>query len=171
MYGRGRPAKQAQRPYPTIGDTQSASYVWGVPDILLASDAAWVVDELRAALEGPDTTVRSVNSGEAVPGAIRKQTPDLVVLDLQIGNMGGMATCIHLHLEADAGRLPATSVLMLLDRRADVFLARRSGADGFVLKPLDAIRLRKAVAAILGGGTYEDPTGLPVEISTPAPVG
>ena len=142
-----------------------------MPDILLASDAAWVVDELRAALEGPDTTVRAVSSGEAVPAALRTKAPDLVVLDLQIGNMGGMATCIHLRLEADAGRLPAAPVLMLLDRRADVFLARRSGADGFVLKPLDAIRLRKAVAAILAGGTYEDPTGRPAEISAAAPVG
>ena len=142
-----------------------------MPDILTASDAAWVVDELRAALEGPDTTVRSVRSGEAVPAAIREATPDLVVLDLQIGNMGGMATCVHLRLEADAGRLPSTPVLMLLDRRPDVFLARRSGADGFVLKPLDAIRLRKAVTAVLGGGSYEDPTGAPIEISAPEPVG
>lgn len=142
-----------------------------MPDILIASDAPWVVDELRAALEGPDTTVRSVRSGEAVSAAIQETTPDLVVLDLQIGNMGGMATCVHLRLEADAGRLPSTAVLMLLDRRPDVFLARRSGADGFVLKPLDAIRLRKAVAAVLDGGTYEDPTGMPVEISAPEPVG
>lgn len=142
-----------------------------VPDILLASDATWVVDELRAALEGPDTTVRAVPSGEDVPSAIRERTPDLVVLDLQIGNMGGMATCIHLRLEADAGRLPGTAVLMLLDRRPDVFLARRAGADGFILKPLDAIRIRKAVGAILGGGTYEDPTDAPAEIPGPAAVG
>lgn len=140
-------------------------------DILIASDASWVVDELRASVEGPDTTVRAVRRGEDVPGAIRQQTPDLVVLDLQIGNMGGMATCVHLRLEADAGRLPATPVLMLLDRRPDVFLARRSGADGFILKPLDAIRLRKAVRSLLDGGTYEDPTGAPIEVPGPAAVG
>jgi len=91
------------------------------------------------------------------------------VLDLQIGNMGGMATCVHLRLEADAGRLPAVPVLMLLDRRADVFLARRSGADGFLLKPLDSIRIRKAVEAVLAGGTYEDPTGAPVATEVPGP--
>lgn len=140
-------------------------------DILIASDASWVVDELRASVEGPDTTVRAVRRGEDVPRAIRQQTPDLVVLDLQIGNMGGMATCVHLRLEADAGRLPATPVLMLLDRRPDVFLARRSGADGFILKPLDAIRLRKAVRSLLEGGTYEDPTGAPIEVPGPAAVG
>ena len=69
-----------------------------MPDILIASDADWVVAELKAAVESPDTTVRSVRRGESVAPAIDRQTPDLVVLDLQIGNMGGMATCIHLHL-------------------------------------------------------------------------
>jgi DNA-binding response OmpR family regulator len=136
-----------------------------VPDLLVATDASWVVDEVRAAVEEPGTTVRWVRSGEAVAAAIEEQRPDLVVLDLQIGNMGGMATCVHLHLEADAGRLPAVPVLMLLDRRADVFLARRSSAEGFVVKPLDAIRLRKAVTALLAGGEYEDPTGAPASVS------
>ena len=135
-----------------------------VAEILIASDADWVVAELCAAVEAPDLQVRSVRSGDAVPGAILDHEPDLVVLDLQIGNMGGMATCVHLGLEADAGRLPSVPVLMLLDRRADVFLARRSGADGFVLKPLDPIRLRKAVTALLAGGRYEDPTGAPAAV-------
>jgi DNA-binding response OmpR family regulator len=142
-----------------------------VAEILIATDADWVVDELRAAVEGPDVAVRAVRRGEAVPAAVREHDPDLVVLDLQIGNMGGMATCVHLRLEAEAGRLPAIPILMLLDRRPDVFLARRSGADGFVLKPLDAIRLRKAVTTLLAGGSYEDPTGAPVEVPGSAAVG
>ena len=148
-----------------------AGTVSAVVDILIASDAPWVVDELRAAVEGPGTTIRTVSKGESVPAAVDHETPDLVVLDLQIGNMGGMATCVHLGLEADAGRLPDVPVLMLLDRRADVFLARRSGADGFVLKPLNPLRVRKAVQALLAGGTYEDPTGMPAEIPGPAAVG
>jgi len=49
-------------------------------------------------------------------------------------------------------------VLMLLDRSADVFLARRSDADGWLVKPVDAFRLRKAATALLDGGTYEDMT-------------
>jgi DNA-binding response OmpR family regulator len=142
-----------------------------VPDILIASDASWVIDELKAALEGPGTTVRTVPTGDAVAPALLAATPDLVVLDLQIGNRGGMATCIDLHLEADAGRLPAVPVLMLLDRRPDVFLARRSGADGFLLKPLDSIRVRTAVRAVLAGERHEDPTGAPIEISPPTAVG
>ena len=139
-----------------------------MPHLLIASDAEWVVDEVRAAAEEPGTTVRWVRSGDAVAQAVEDDAPDLVVLDLQIGNMGGMATCVHLHLEADAGRLPSVPVLMLLDRRADVFLARRSSAEGFIVKPLDAIRLRKAATALLAGKGYEDPTGAPASVGIPS---
>jgi DNA-binding NarL/FixJ family response regulator len=53
---------------------------------------------------------------------------------------------------------------MLLDRRPDVFLARRSGAEGWVVKPLDPIRLRRAVAALLDGGTYHDESYAPLSV-------
>ena len=53
---------------------------------------------------------------------------------------------------------------MLLDRRPDVFLARRSGAEGWLVKPLDPLRLRRAVASLLRDGTYTDDSYLPVPV-------
>lgn len=120
-------------------------------DVLIATDADAVFAEVEAALVDEQTTVRRVREGQAVAGAVADAEPDLVVLDLQIGNMGGIATCIHLRHEAGEGRLPDVPVLVLLDRQADVFLARRSGADGWVVKPLDAFSLRNAAVAILEG--------------------
>ena len=55
-------------------------------------------------------------------------------------------------------------VLMLLDRRPDVFLARRSGAEGFVVKPLDPQRVRRAVRALLRGETFEDDAWKPATV-------
>jgi len=123
-----------------------------VPAILVVTDADWLLDDLKAAVGGPDTTLRSVRAGVDVLPAVQASLPDLVVLDLQIGNMGGIAACLHLRHEAGVDRLPEVPVLMLLDRQADVFLAKRSGADGWVVKPLDAFTLRRAAAAILEGG-------------------
>jgi DNA-binding NarL/FixJ family response regulator len=103
---------------------------------------------------------------------VADEIPDLVVVDLQMGNMGGMAVCLELRLEESYGKLGHIPVLMLLDRRADVFLARRSGAEGWVVKPLDPIRLRRAVGSLLDGGTYFDESYQPLSIvPTPAPVG
>jgi DNA-binding response OmpR family regulator len=120
-------------------------------EVLIATDADAVFAEVEAALVDEITSVRRVRSGQEVAEAVGGTFFSLVVLDLQIGNMGGIAACLHLRHEAGAGRLPEVPVLMLLDRQADVFLAKRSGADGWVVKPLDAFTLRRAATAILEG--------------------
>jgi DNA-binding response OmpR family regulator len=130
--------------------------VAAVPDVLVATDSDFVFDEVVAALDGPETTFRRVRRGYDVLPAVLEGTPDLAVLDLSIGNMGGMATAMNLRLEAGAGRIDDVPVLMLLDRRVDVFLARRSAAEGWVIKPLDPIRLRKAAVAVMAGERYEE---------------
>jgi DNA-binding response OmpR family regulator len=127
-----------------------------MPDVLIATDAPWLDNELQAVLAGPNTTIRTVPKGADVRPALKEQLADLVILDLQIGNMGGVAICLELRLEEGAGRLGHSALLMLLDRRADVFLARRTAADGWLVKPLDPIRLRRATAKLLAGGTYYD---------------
>ena len=54
----------------------------------------------------------------------RARTFDIGIFDLQIGSMGGMAVTMALRLDESSGRLPHVPVLMLLDRVADVHLAR-----------------------------------------------
>jgi DNA-binding response OmpR family regulator len=137
-------------------------------EVLIAADATSVIDEVTAAIEGPDVDVFSVRAGIDVLPAVLERDPALVVLDLQIGNMGGMAVCMNLRLEEGADRIDHVPVLMLLDRRADVFLARRSGAEGWMVKPLNPIKVRKAVDALLAGETYHDDTAAPPP-SSPSP--
>jgi DNA-binding response OmpR family regulator len=127
-----------------------------MPEVLLATDADWVHDEVDAALADDDTTVTRVTAGRDVLPSVKDGDPDLVVLDLQIGNMGGMATCLSLRLEEGAGRLDRRPVLMLLDRPQDVYLGRRSDAEGWLIKPLDAFRLRRAATALLDGDTWTE---------------
>ena len=71
--------------------------------VLLATDADWIHEEVDAALSGPDLEVFRVRRGVDVVPAMLELEPDLVVLDLQIGNMGGMATCMAIrHDEGSA---------------------------------------------------------------------
>ena len=130
--------------------------------VLLATDADWIYDEVEAALGGA-FTVHRVRAGADVLPAVRQVEPDLVLLDLQIGNMGGMAACLNLRLEERAGRVDARKIVILLDREADIFLARRAEADGWLIKPLDAFRLRRAVQTVLESGSYTE--GLPATVS------
>lgn len=130
--------------------------------ILLATDAQWVLDEVLAALGTPGTSFTVCRNGRDVPTAIAQRTPDLAVLDMQIGSMGAMAVAMDLRLDHSDGRIPYIPVLMLLDRPADVHLARRSGAEGWLIKPLDALRLRRGALAVSRGDEWrEGDTGTP----------
>jgi DNA-binding response OmpR family regulator len=132
--------------------------------IVVASDAPSVRTEVKAVVGERDVEVVEVHSGPEVAKTVDDRSPDLLIVDLQMGNMGGMAVCLELRLEESYGNLPHVPVLMLLDRRADVFLARRSGAEGFVVKPLDPMRIRRATRALLEGSTYEDESFQPVPL-------
>ena len=138
-----------------------------VTEVLIATDSAAIFDELAAVVDGPGTQVRWVRSGHDVRRSVDESPVDLVILDNQIGAMGGIAVALDLRLEIDASRLEPCKVVLVLDRRADVFLARRSGVDGWLLKPLDPIRVRRAVRAVLGGGVWHDDTYQPSPVAVP----
>ena len=133
--------------------------------ILIVSDSESVLEELRSALEDVETEVRELRAGEDVRPAVEQDPPDLVITDMQVGNMGGMAICLDLHLEESGGRVPHVPVVILLDRRADVFLARRSASEGWLVKPLDAIRIRRAARAVLDGGMFHDESYKPLPLA------
>ena len=127
-----------------------------MPRVLLATDADWIHEEVDAAIAGDDIEVLRVRQGTEVRPAVRELSPELVILDLQIGNMGGMATCMNLRLDESVDIIGHVPVLMLLDREADIFLAERCDADGWVVKPLDPFRLRRAAVALLAGERWTE---------------
>lgn len=119
--------------------------------ILVAADARWVRDQVRAAFVSPGQRVVEVTRGQDVRAAVGAENPDLVILDMQIGNMGGIAVAIDLRLEESAGRLPRSTILLLVDREADRFLANRAETDAVLVKPVDAGTLRRTAKRLLAG--------------------
>jgi len=116
-----------------------------VDTILVAAEASWIRSQVLNAFVSPDQRVVEVERGQDVRGAVDEYDPSVVILDMQIGNMGGIAAALDLRLEAGEGRLPDVPILLLLDRQADHFLAKRADVDGTLVKPLDAGLLRRAV--------------------------
>lgn len=119
--------------------------------VLLASDSDHVFAEVDATLATDDCQVLRVRKGEDVIPVILAKEPDLVILDLQIGSMGGIATCIAIRQEEGAMRMTPRPVALLLDRDADVFLAGEASANGWAVKPLGSLRLRKMAKRLLAG--------------------
>jgi DNA-binding response OmpR family regulator len=70
---------------------------------------------------------------------------DAVIVDMQVQSMGGMAVVRDIRAAFQSGPRPRT--VLLLDRSADTFLAKRAGADAWVLKPFQDSELRTALKA------------------------
>ncbi len=117
--------------------------------ILVAAEASWIRDQVQVAFVEPGQRVVEVRRGQDVRAAVSEYEPDVVILDMQIGNMGGIAVALDMRLEQGEDRMPDAPILLLLDREADRFLGTRADVDTMLVKPIDAGRLRRAVKDLL----------------------
>ncbi len=125
-----------------------------MPAILLATDSDALFEEVDSALASDELSVLRVTAGADVLRVVEVKSPDLVILDMQIGNQGGIATCIAIRQEEGFDRLAHRPVALLLDRADDVYVAGQSGAEGWIIKPTDPLRLSRMVNALLAGQTH-----------------
>jgi DNA-binding response OmpR family regulator len=77
--------------------------------------------------------------------ATTNHPPAAVIIDMQVGSMGGMAVVRRLREAMAMNQIEPTRLILLLDRSADRFLAQRAGADVGLLKPFTAQELRGAI--------------------------
>jgi DNA-binding response OmpR family regulator len=126
--------------------------------VLLVADEQWIRNESIAALSDAETDVREISVPREAAQVADEFEPDVVIVDMQVGSMGGMAVARALREAEFADDIPTTSIVLLLDRTADEFLARRAAADAWVVKPFTPQQLRAAIAdatASLTGGRSE----------------
>lgn len=115
--------------------------------VLVVADADWVRSEVAAAsadfelIEETDPSKAVVTSGEIAP--------DAVLVDLQVGSMGGVAVTRMLRDAILARHIDDTVIVLLLDRSADEFIAGRSGADAWLVKPFTPQQLRSVLTSVL----------------------
>jgi DNA-binding response OmpR family regulator len=116
-----------------------------MPDILLVADLPWVTEAVEAALSGTGSDlIVTGDPGAAADLALERGT-EVVLVDLQVGSMGGMAVTRAVRTAAHTAGTTPPAVALLLDRDADAFLAGRAAADGWIRKPFDAFALRRLV--------------------------
>lgn len=110
--------------------------------LVLVADTPWVANEVKAALSMEGWQYIEVSDPRQTVATVEEARPAVVLIDLQVGSMGGMAVVRDLRQRLSF----RTRTVMLLDRSADRFLARRAGADASVVKPFQAAELRRAVS-------------------------
>lgn len=120
-----------------------------------------MTNEVRSALSIGSWQIEEINDPTAVVDRIEESRVDAVIVDMQVGSAGGMAVVRWIRQATDP--LTRPRMVMLLDRSADTFLARRAGADASVLKPFDAPDLRAAIAREPADTARPEPVGASTE--------
>ncbi len=119
-----------------------------MPSILLVADDNWVRNDVAAAISGRDATVTVSDDPKQVASVAGDTRYDFVIVDMQVKSMGGMAVTRLVKDAIANGDVEPTPIIMLLDRQADVFLARRAGASTYLVKPFTAQELRAALSSV-----------------------
>ncbi len=113
--------------------------------ILVAAEAPWICEQLVGGLSAHDVEVKCVHEGKYVRDELVSYEPDVLIADMQSGNMGGVAVTIDARMEAEEQRCKDVAIILLLDREADRLLAERANADATMIKPVDIFVLAKLV--------------------------
>ena len=125
--------------------------------LLIVDDHAIIRQGLRTMLERDAGVLVVAEAGtpEDAVHAVRRHRPDVVLLDLKLGDDDDAGLQVCRQLTADD---PAVRVLVLttfIDERR-VVAAIRSGAKGYVLKDVDAVALVAAIRAVRRGESAFD---------------
>ncbi|HLF42261.1 MAG TPA: response regulator [Acidimicrobiia bacterium] len=115
-----------------------------MPKALLVCDTPWVVNEVLSSLSLGGWEVETTDDPTQAATKAAEGGVDVVIIDLQVQSMGGMAVIRDIRAAFQIGPRPRT--VLLLDRSADSFLAKRARADAWVIKPFQDAELRAALA-------------------------
>ncbi len=144
--------------------------------ILLADDHPIVRDGLRAVLETqPDfVVIGEAGDGDEALRQIGALSPDVLLLDLEMPGVDGVAVLRHLQERTgDEERALPTLVFTAFDTDERIVDAVRAGARGYLLKGAPREELFNAVRIVHAGGSLLQPavaTKLMQRLNEPEPV-
>ncbi|WP_327583355.1 BTAD domain-containing putative transcriptional regulator [Nonomuraea sp. NBC_00507] len=124
--------------------------------VLVADDQALVRAGLRAmmAAEPGVTLVGEAGNGEEAIAAVRETRPDVVLLDIQMPHLDGLAAARRILAEE---RPPKVVMMTTFGSDENLYAALRAGVSGFLLKTAAPEQFVAAIRAAAGGDALIDP--------------
>ena len=113
--------------------------------ILVVDDEPQIRRVMRSTLSSRGYVISEAKSGEEALESIRRQRPDLVLLDVNMAGMGGIAACREMRVVCDAPII----MLTVRDAERDKVAALDAGADDYVVKPFGIEELLARIRAAL----------------------
>jgi two-component system, OmpR family, KDP operon response regulator KdpE len=114
-----------------------------LPTILVVDDESAIRRVLRSTLSRGGYVVTEAQSGEEAIESVRKEKPELILLDVNLPGMSGVEACREIRRFGDV------PIIMLTVRGAerDKVLALDAGADDYVVKPFGMEELLARIRA------------------------
>jgi signal transduction histidine kinase/ActR/RegA family two-component response regulator len=122
-----------------------------VPVVLVVEDDPSSVDLLRAYLAGSGYEVLVARNGPDGLGAVRREQPAAVVLDIQLPGLDGWELLSALKSDPETAAVPVI-VVSVLDERAR---GRLQGAAAYLVKPVSRDDVLAALASVVPVGARE----------------
>jgi two-component system KDP operon response regulator KdpE len=113
--------------------------------IIVVDDQPKIRRLMRTTLVAEGYEVDEAKTGEEALERIRELRPDLVVLDMNMPGMGGLAACRQIRRDSDV----AIVMLTVRNSEEDKVAALDAGADDFVTKPFSTPELMARIRAAL----------------------
>ncbi|MFL6437545.1 MAG: response regulator transcription factor [Terriglobales bacterium] len=124
------------------------------PCILLADDNSSILHLARRVLNTEFTVVSSVTDGAAVLGEVQKLHPDIVVLDISMGELNGIEVAHRLRESGCSAKILFLTVHQSLDY---VQAAIAAGASAYVIKSRMNSDLVPAIRSACTGRLFVSP--------------
>ncbi len=116
--------------------------------VLVVEDEQDLQDLLRFNLAREGYEVTCVGSGEKALEAVRRVTPQLILLDLMLPGVDGLNVCRTLKADAALKDIPVV-MLTAKGEEADVVVGLELGADDYITKPFSPRVLLARLKAVL----------------------
>lgn len=113
--------------------------------VLIFEDDQDILEVVRTILE-PTYTVETRSTTEDIFLAVRDCSPDIILMDLRIPDIGGSDATLLLKSNAKTHNIP---ILLLSGNPNIEVIAGKTGADGFIKKPFDINQLTATIEAHL----------------------
>ena len=113
--------------------------------ILVVDDEALLVKGIRFNLQNDGYEVISGSNGEEAVQMAKEHKPDLIILDVMMPVMDGLAACAHIR---EFSNVP----VILLTAKADdmdKLMGFEQGADDYLTKPFNILELKARIRALL----------------------
>jgi DNA-binding NarL/FixJ family response regulator len=125
--------------------------------VLVVDDDALVRGALTMMLDGADglRVVGEAADGDEVPALVDAHAPHVVLMDLRMPRVGGLAATRRLRERPEP---PEVVVLTTFDSDENVLHALRAGASGFLLKDTPPAQIVEAVQRVAAGDPMLSPS-------------